>query len=72
MIKMTENKRFSKKEISKIVHIVDDNFTKWYMMATTADKLTLSERLLFDNIRESIVNGVDYDLKNLKDIEKED
>ena len=68
---MTE-KRFTKKEISKIVHIVDDNFTKWYMMATTADKLTLSERLLFDNIRESIVNGVDYDVENLKDIEKED
>lgn len=68
---MTE-KRFTKKEISKIVHIVDDNFTKWYMMATTADKLTLSERLLFDSIRESIVNGVDYDLENLKDIEKED
>lgn len=68
---MTE-KRFTKKEISKIVHIVDDNFTKWYMMATTTDKLTLSERLLFDSIRESIVNGVDYDLENLKDIEKED
>lgn len=68
---MTE-KRFTKREISEIVHIVDDNFTKWYMMATTADKLTLSERLLFDNIRESIVNGVDYDLEKLKDIEKED
>lgn len=72
MVKTMTEKRFTKKEISKIVYIVDDNFTKWYMMATTADKLTLSERLLFDNIRESIVNGVDYDLENLKDIEKED
>lgn len=67
---MTE-KRFTKEEISKIVHIVDDNFTKWYKMATISDKLTLSERLLFDSIRDTIVNGVDYDLKNLKDFEKE-
>lgn len=59
---MTE-KRFTRDEI---VHIVDDNFTKWYKMATTSDKLTLSERLLFDSIRDSIVNGVDYDLTNKK------
>lgn len=63
---MTE-KRFTKEEISEIVHIVDDNFTKWYRAATVSDKLTLSERLLFDSIRELVVNGVDYDLENQKE-----
>lgn len=60
-------KKFTDEDKEKIVHIVDDNFTKWYKLATVSDKLTLSERLLFDSIREHIVNGVSYDLDNQKD-----
>ena len=65
VIVMTENKRFTRAEINKIIHdmylCIVDNTCKLY-----GDEMSLGERLLFTDIHNTIENMVDYTLEKLE------
>ena len=59
---MTEKKRFTRTEVIKIIHDVSIHYYKMY-----GDEMSLSERLLFTDIHNTIENMVDYKLEKLED-----
>lgn len=62
-MRLTE-KRFTRAEINKIVHDICIHYYRMY-----GDEMSLSERLLYTDICETIENQVDYKMELL---EKED
>ena len=59
---MTEKKRFTRTEVINIIHDVSIHYYKMY-----GDEMSLSERLLFTDIHNTIENMVDYKLEKLED-----
>lgn len=57
---MTE-KRFTRAEINKIIHDVRIHYYRMY-----GDEMSLSERLFYADICETIENMVDYNLEKLE------
>ena len=58
---MTENKRFTRAEINKIIHDICIHYYKLY-----GDEMSFGERLLFTDIHNTIENMVDYKLEKLE------
>lgn len=57
---MTE-KRFTRAEIHKIIHDVSIHYYRMY-----GDDMSLTEKLFFKDIHETIENQVDYELELLE------
>lgn len=58
---MTE-KRFTRAEINKIVHDICIHYYRMY-----GDEMSLSEKLFFKDIHETIENQVDYKIELLEE-----
>ena len=58
---MTENKRYTREEVNKLIHDVRNQYFRLF-----GDDMTLSERLLYTDICDFIENQVDYKMELLK------
>ena len=58
---MTENKRFTRAEVIKMIHDVRIHYYKMY-----GGEMSLSERLFYADICETIENQVDYKMELLE------
>ena len=58
---MSENKRFTRTEVIKIIHDVSIHYYKMF-----GDDMSLSEKLFFRDIHETIENQVDYKMELLE------
>jgi hypothetical protein len=54
-------KRFTRAEINKLIHDISIHYYRLY-----GDEMSLSERLFFKDIHETIENQVDYELELLE------
>ena len=63
---MTENKRFTRAEVIKMIHDVRIHYYKMY-----GDEMSLSERLFYADICETIENQVDYKMELLENSDDE-
>ncbi len=60
-------KRFKRAEVNKIIHDVSVHYYRMY-----SEDMSLSEKLLFKDIHETIENMVDYKLEKLEKSDDED
>ena len=58
---MTENKRYTREEVNKLIHDVRIHYYRLF-----GDDMTLSERLLYTDICDFIENQVDYKMELLE------
>ena len=58
---MTENKRFTREEVIKMIHDVRVHYYRMF-----GDEMSLSERLFFTDIGNTIENQVDYEMELLE------
>ena len=58
---MTENKRYTREEVNKLIHDVRNHYFRLF-----GDDMTLSERLLYVDICDFIENQVDYKMELLE------
>lgn len=61
VVKQMMDKRFTRAEINKLIHDISIHYYRLY-----GDEMSLSERLLFKDIHETIENQVDYKLELLE------